>query len=72
MASQPRALQQLELERLKQMNLQHQLNSGPEPSLEARINSFELAFRMQTAMPTAEDLSMSPPRPSSSTDLMNR
>lgn len=55
--SQPRALQELELERLKQMNRQHQLTSGPEPSLEARINSFELAFRMQTAMPTVEDLS---------------
>lgn len=56
-SSQPRALQQLELERLKQLNRQHQLTSGPEPSLEARINSFELAFRMQTAMPLAEDLS---------------
>jgi hypothetical protein len=50
------ALQRRELERLITMNREHQSTSGPEPSLEARISSFELAFRMQTAMPLVEDL----------------
>ena len=53
----PRDVQRLQLERLKAMNREHQAVSGHEPSLEARINSFELAFRMQTAMPLVEDLS---------------
>ena len=53
----PRDVQRLQLERLKAMNREHQASSGPEASLEARINSFELAFRMQTAMPLVEDLS---------------
>ena len=53
----PRDVQRLQLERLKAMNREHQATSGPEASLEARINSFELAFRMQTAMPLVEDLS---------------
>ncbi len=53
----PRDVQRLQLERLKAMNREHQAASGPEASLEARINSFELAFRMQTAMPLVEDLS---------------
>jgi Protein of unknown function (DUF1501) len=52
-----RDVQRLQLERLKAMNREHQAASGPEGSLEARINSFELAFRMQTAMPLVEDLS---------------
>ncbi len=30
------------------MNREHLAAAGPEPSLEGRINSFELAFRMQT------------------------
>jgi hypothetical protein len=37
------------------MNVAHLAQSGPEPSLEARIESFELAFRMQTEMPEVED-----------------
>ena len=53
----PRDVQRLQLERLKAMNREHLATSGPEASLEARINSFELAFRMQTAMPLVEDLS---------------
>lgn len=39
------------------MNREHLAHSGPEPSLEARIESFELAFRMQSEMPHIEDLS---------------
>jgi hypothetical protein len=50
-------MQRLQLELLAQANRAHQQQSGPEASLEARINSFELAFRMQTEMPQVEDLS---------------
>jgi hypothetical protein len=53
----PRDVQRLQLERLAAMNRAHQAASGPEPALEARINSFELAFRMQSEMPRVEDLS---------------
>ena len=30
--------------------------TGPDTALEARINSFELAFRMQTAAPQLQDV----------------
>lgn len=53
----PRDLQRLQLDLLAKANEEHERQSGPEASLEARINSFELAFRMQSAMPTIEDLS---------------
>jgi hypothetical protein len=52
-----RQAQRLQLDRLRAMNVAHRDRSGPEPSLEARIESFELAFRMQTEMPVVEDLS---------------
>jgi hypothetical protein len=52
-----REMQRLQLDRLAAMNREHLTHSGPEPSLEARINSFELAFRMQTELPKVEDLS---------------
>ncbi len=58
----PRDIQRLELDRLAAMNREHlaQLSKDAAPgeaSLEARINSFELAFRMQTELPRVEDLS---------------
>src|SRR6185369_6277122 len=53
----PREIQRLQLDRLAAMNREHLAHAGPEPSLEARINSFELAFRMQTELPKVEDLS---------------
>ncbi|MSQ94223.1 MAG: DUF1501 domain-containing protein [Gemmataceae bacterium] len=53
----PTDVQRLQLDRLLEMNRDHQAHSGAEPSLEARINSFELAFRMQREMPEVEDLS---------------
>jgi hypothetical protein len=53
----PREIQRLQLDRLAAMNREHLASAGPEPSLEARINSFELAFRMQTELPNVEDLS---------------
>lgn len=53
----PRAVQRMQLDRLAEMNRKHLAQSGPDLSLEGRINSFELAFRMQTEMPQVEDLS---------------
>lgn len=50
-------LQRTQLDLLKLMNEQHLQRSGPESALEARIQSFELAFKMQTEMPIAQDLS---------------
>jgi len=50
------AVQRRQLEQLRAMNEAHLEHSGPEASLAARINAFELAFRMQTEMPEAEDL----------------
>lgn len=50
-------LQRRQLDRLNAMNREHQAQTGPEASLEARINSFELAFRMQNEIPRIEDLS---------------
>jgi hypothetical protein len=53
----PPEIQRLQLDRLAAINREHLAQSGPEPALEARINSFELAFRMQTELPQIEDLS---------------
>jgi hypothetical protein len=39
------------------MNRDYLEITGPRAALEGRIKSFELAFRMQTAMPEAQDLS---------------
>ena len=49
--------QRRQLDLLAAMNRDHLAAAGPNPALEARISSFELAFRMQMAMPEAEDLS---------------
>ena len=53
----PREVQEAQLRQLARMNQEHQAQSGPEASLEARISSFELAFRMQNELPKVEDLS---------------
>jgi hypothetical protein len=53
----PRAVQEAQLAQLREINQRHLAQSGPEASLEARINSFELAFRMQTEFPRVEDIS---------------
>jgi hypothetical protein len=50
-------LQELQLRMLKQMNVRHKEPLGPDPQLEGRINSFELAFRMQSAAPELMDIS---------------
>ena len=53
----PRAIQRRQLDLLAQVNQQHLVQTGPQAALEARINSFELAFRMQAEMPEIQDLS---------------
>ncbi|MCC9608939.1 DUF1501 domain-containing protein [Blastopirellula sp. JC732] len=50
-------VQRLQLDLMQAMNEDHLKTSGPEASLEARIQSFELAYQMQTEMPQAQDLS---------------
>lgn len=56
-ASTPRQIQRSELDLLRTMNLEHLQQTGPDSALEARINSFELAFRMQSAAPGVQDIS---------------
>ena len=53
----PKAIQRLQLDRLQQVNREHLDRAAGESSLEARINSFELAFRMQSELPQVEDIS---------------
>lgn len=52
----PRDLQRRQLEFLNQANREHMVRTGPDLALEGRINSFELAFRMQRVMPEIEDI----------------
>jgi hypothetical protein len=49
--------QKLQLELLHRINRKHMESSGHEASLDARISSFELAFRMQSELPKVEDIS---------------
>ena len=53
----PANLQRMQLDLLKQINQKHLATSGPDPALEGRINSFELAYRMQAETPGLMDLS---------------
>ena len=52
----PADLQRTQLDMLKEVNQAHLDRSGPDAALEGRINSFELAYRMQTAAPQLMDL----------------
>lgn len=52
-----REMQRRQLDLLNEINRGHLEVTGPNAALEARISSFELAFRMQTEMPAVEDLS---------------
>jgi hypothetical protein len=52
--------QQLQLKLLRRVHEQQSERVGADPELEARIQSFEMAFRMQTAAPEAMDLSQEP------------
>jgi hypothetical protein len=49
-------LQRLQLDLLKEANADHRAKSGPDAALDARIESFELAFRMQAEAPAVLDL----------------
>ncbi|MEZ5403372.1 MAG: DUF1501 domain-containing protein [Bryobacteraceae bacterium] len=49
--------QRYELDMLQKMNRAAAQRSGGDPELEARIEAFELAFRMQTEAPEAFDIS---------------
>lgn len=51
------AQQRTQLDLIGQMNQDHLSATGPNSALEGRLNSFELAFRMQMAMPEAQDIS---------------
>ncbi len=49
--------QRMQLDLVRQMNQHHLDQVGPNAALEGRLNSFELAFRMQAEMPDLQDLS---------------
>jgi hypothetical protein len=51
-----RDVQRLQLDLLARENRDHLAEAGPDRSLEGRLESFELAFRMQTAMPEIESI----------------
>lgn len=50
------SVQERQLALIKAMNVEHLESSGVNQALEGRLKSFELAFRMQSAMPEAQDL----------------
>lgn len=52
-----RKLQRLQLDMLNRVNRSHLEAVGANSALEARINSFELAFRMQSEVPLIQDIS---------------
>lgn len=49
--------QRLQLDMLAQMNRTHMADAGDQAALEARIHSFELAYRMQAEVPEVQDIS---------------
>ena len=49
-------LQRMEMNLIRQMHEMHRESNGTDSNLEARIQSFELAFRMQTAAPSLQNL----------------
>ncbi len=51
-----RSAQRQQLDFLAEVNHEHLQLSGPDQALEGRINSFELAYRMQSTMPEAQDV----------------
>ncbi|MBX3112699.1 MAG: DUF1501 domain-containing protein [Fimbriimonadaceae bacterium] len=52
----PRAAQQLEIELLQKLSQEQLRHLGPDPALEGRLTSFELAFRMQMAAPELQEI----------------
>ena len=53
----PRDIQRRQLDLLAEANREHLEQTGPDLALQGRIDSFELAYRMQTSLPNAEDIS---------------
>ena len=53
----PPSVQSVQLEQLRKLNQAHLRNSGTEPGLEGLIESFELAFRMQSEAVDVLDVS---------------
>ena len=51
------ASQRKQLDLIAAMNRRHLQEVGDDPTLEGRLNSFELAFRMQSSMPEIQELS---------------
>ncbi|MEK0446235.1 MAG: hypothetical protein RLZZ399_1556 [Verrucomicrobiota bacterium] len=58
----PLHLQREELDFLESLNRAHLQNRATDDRLEARIHSFELAFRMQASVPDLQDLSSESPQ----------
>jgi len=56
-AETPRAVQRMEIDYSQALNRKQLELTGPDRALEGRIESFELAFRMQTEAPDLQDLS---------------
>ncbi len=54
------AAQRTQLDLLAELNAEHQRSRGDDPRLEARIESFELAYRMQLEATDAFDISREP------------
>jgi hypothetical protein len=53
----PRDIQRMEIDFTQRLNRQQLEATGPDRALEGRIESFELAFRMQSEAPELQDLS---------------
>ena len=53
----PRDIQRVELDLIRQVNQERLKDCGSDPALEGRINSFELAYRMQMAAPELQSIS---------------
>ena len=53
----PRDIQRMELDLIQQINREQLAGTGPDAALDGRIESFELAFRMQTEAPGLQDIS---------------
>jgi hypothetical protein len=55
-SSTPRDVQRLQLDAVGDINREHLAATGPNAALEGRIQSFELAFRMQSEIPAIQSL----------------
>ncbi len=56
----PREVQRQQLDLIQELNRRHQADRSRDPALEARIQSYELAYRMQTEATDAFDVTREP------------